>query len=75
MARTVNHRPQTKFAKVMFSQVSVYPQGGCVPQARMPPRAHTHPRACMPPPPWQILRDAVNERAVRILLECIVVEV
>ena len=26
-------RPQTKFAKVMFSQVSVCPQGGCLPNA------------------------------------------
>ena len=26
-------------------------------------------------PPWQILRDTVNERAVRILLECILVYV
>ena len=24
-------------------------------------------------PPWRILRDMVNERAVRILLECILV--
>ena len=30
--------------------------------------------ACMSPPPRQILRDTVNERAVRILLECILVE-
>ena len=31
-------------------------------------------RACMPhPPPRQILRDTVNERAVRILLEYILV--
>ena len=27
----------------------------------------------MPPPPRQILRDTVNERAVRILLECILI--
>ena len=29
--------------------------------------------ACPPPPLWQILRDMVNERAVLILLECILV--
>ena len=29
---------------------------------------HAHPSS-----PWQILRDTVNERAVRILLECILV--
>ena len=27
------------------------------------------------PPHWQILRDTINERAVRILLECIIVHV
>ena len=42
----------------------------CPPQAHMPP-GHTWPWAHIPPPPGQILRDAVNERAVRILLECI----
>ena len=41
------YRPQTKFAKVMFSQVSVCPQGGrawhaCPPVTHVPPRhAHT----------------------------------
>ena len=45
---------------------------------------HAHPRACMPPqarmhipqahtPPCRILRDVLNERAVRIPLECILV--
>ena len=37
---------------------------------------HECPPACMPPPGTharQILRDAINEREVRILLECILV--
>ena len=44
---------QTKFAKVMFSQVSVCPWGedtwawACTPWACIPPG--THPQACMPP--------------------------
>ena len=43
--------------------------------ARPPPRAHMSPgHAYLPgthaPPPRRILRDAVNERAVHILLEC-----
>ena len=32
-----------------------------------------HPGVGKPPPPHWILRDTVNERAVRILLECILV--
>ena len=44
------------FAKVMFLQVCVCPQG-------------EGGRA------WQILRDTVNEEVVRILLECILVEI
>ena len=32
------------------------------------------PPAGTPPPPHQILRDTINERAVRILLECILVQ-
>ena len=41
------------------------------PQARTrtPPTCTHIPQACMPP--WQILRDARDERVVRILLECI----
>ena len=56
--------------KVMFSQAcvknSVGGEGvrGMHPQARTPPSPST---------PQRILRDAVNERAVRILLECILV--
>ena len=50
------YRPQTKFAKVMFLQVSVCPRwgGGDAQILRQMLR----------------LRHAVNERAVRILLEC-----
>ena len=52
------YRPQTK---VMFLQVSVCPQWG-----------HAHPLP-LANPPVRILRDALNERAVRILLESILV--
>ena len=83
------YRPQTKFAKVMFLQVSVCPRGGghawqggrawgacMVGGGGMCGRG-----ACMAGwacvvgggRAWQILRDTVNERAVRILLECILV--
>ena len=87
-----------KFAKVMYSQVSVCPRGGvctaCMPPQAcicMPPQAchldmhapeHAHcPGMHVPPgmptwalmPPWWILRDVLNERTVRILLECILV--
>ena len=62
-----NYRPQTKFAKVMFSQVSVCPQREACMACMLPPPAcppgHTHqpgmhaPWACTPPrhacmPPW-----------------------
>ena len=48
------YRSQTKFAKVMFSQVSVCPQQGCVadtPPAQVHPPRQTHPppRAGTPP--------------------------
>ena len=56
----VYYRPQTKFAKVMFSQVSVCPQGGVppgqvhplgryTPQGRDTPWAGTPPRQVHPP--------------------------
>ena len=58
------------------------PCHACPPAIHAPPH-HTPPRAFMPPAmhapyhtcphPPQILRDVVNERAVRILLECILV--
>ena len=76
------YRPQTKFAKVMFLQVSVCPRGGghawqgtCV-MWGVHGRGHA----------WQgggvrgrrgvhgEGRDTFNERAVRILLECILVK-
>ena len=63
------YRPQKKFTKVMFSQVSVCPQGGICPIA------------CWDtPPPWadtpvrSVCWDMVNKRAVRIPLECILVQ-
>ena len=97
-----NYRPQTKFAKVMFSQVSVCPQGEACMACMLPPPplrhallgTHTN-QVCMPPghahppgmhacppgmhiplgmhAPRRIVWDALNERAVRILLECILV--
>ena len=60
------YRPQTKFAKVMFLQVSVCPRGGggvhvtwhaprhpCMPpqQPSMPPGIHAHPPASTHAPP------------------------
>ena len=108
LSSSYNYRPQTKFAKVMFLQVCVCPQGGmrgrgacmagwgcvvggpCVAgehvwqggghawqgghvwQGDMHGRGHAwHAR------PWQILRlwHTVNERAVSILLECILVPI
>ena len=71
-----NYRPQTKFAKVMFSQASVILSmgvggGGSAASGGL---------VCPPggwglgkPPPIWILRNTVNERAVRIVLECILV--
>ena len=56
------YRPQRSCGKVMFSQAcvknSVHGGGG---------------HAWQGMPHWQILRDTVNERAVRILLECVLV--
>ena len=84
------YRPQTKFAKVMFSQVSVCPQGGV--SQHVLGRAGVYlgrvsawgciPRRCYPgegicgtpPDQRQILRDTVNKQAVRIPMECILVK-
>ena len=66
---SVSYRPQTKFAKVMFSQVSVCPQGVRV-SVSMHAGIHT-PRADTPP--RSACWDTVNKRAVRIPLECILV--
>ena len=80
-----NYRPQKKFAKVMFLQVSVCPRGVCLSACwdNRPPREQTPPRSRPPgssPPPEQtptsaqcMLGDTANKRAVRILLECILV--
>ena len=59
------YRPQTKFAKVIFLQVSVCPRGGGG-------RAWLHPGGGRA---WDTTRygDTINERVVRILLECILV--
>ena len=62
-----HYRPQTN-AKVMFSQVSVCPWGACVAGG-----ACMAGGVCGMHEPQQILRDTVNERAVRILLEYILV--
>ena len=79
------YRPQRSWAKVIFSQASVCPQGGfCLsacwdipPRTRHPPGPDTHPpRTRHPrtrPPPPSRLQHTVNERPVRVLLECILV--
>ena len=46
--------------------------GSLYPGKSAPGRGGLHPGVGKPPPHW-ILRDTVNERAVRILLECILV--
>ena len=60
----IYYRPQTKFAKVMFLQVSVCPQGGACVSHGMPPGIHARPpgnHTCPPAstrprqprtPPW-----------------------
>ena len=56
--------------KVMFLHASVVLFTGrllCTPRPRMPPPCHAH------PPPHHHHHDMVNEQAVRILLECILV--
>ena len=68
------YRPQTKFAKVMFSQASVSGRGSA---SRMGLHLGGVWQTPPPPPPTdrRILRDMVNERAVRILLESILVTI
>ena len=73
------YRPQRSWAKVIFSQASVCPQGGSAsvhagmhslgpdPPGNRPPPEQTH------LPPGGRLQHTVNERPVRILLECILV--
>ena len=60
---STNYRPQMKFAKVMFSQVSVCPRG----RGGLPHCMQGHPAPC------SACWDTVNKRAVRIPLECILV--
>ena len=73
------YRPQTKFARVMFSQVSVCPGGTHTPpdQRKTPPPRQTPPGRHPPDrhPPGSACWDTVNKRAVRILLECNLVHV
>ena len=74
------YRPQTKFAKVMFLHLSVshsvHREGGCLPQWMLgyttSPWADT-PRADTSPPVQCMLGDTGNKRAVRVPLECILV--
>ena len=77
------YRPQTKFAKVTFSRVSVCPQGDVfasgpgsgwqTPLRQTPPSGHPlpgrYPTSGQTPP----RRQTVNKRAVHIPLECILV--
>ena len=77
------YRPQRSWAKVIFSQASVCPQGGRgsvsvhagiyppPPGTRHPPGADTPPQADTPL--GSRLQHTVNERPVCILLECILV--
>ena len=73
------YRPQTKFAKVMFLQVSVCLQGGaCVVAPGGGMCGCSGGGACVVAPgghAWDTTRygDTINERVVRILLECILV--
>ena len=45
----IYYRPQRSWAKVIFSQASVCPQGGCLPHFTHPRRSR-HPPASRPPP-------------------------
>ena len=84
-----NYRPQRSWAKVMFLQASVILSTGGfssrenTPPGRETPRQENPPQDENPParrPPWEENPpggdppDTVNERPVRILLECILVE-
>ena len=69
------YRLQTKFAKVMFLHLSVILfRGGCLPQCMLgytPPEQT--PQGSRHPPMQCMLGDTGNKRAVRILLECVLV--
>ena len=81
ITRFHDYCPQTKFAKVMFLHLcvshSVHRGGICVGWG-LHPEGSASMGVCIrrgwaDPPHW-VLRDTINERAVRILLECILVE-
>ena len=81
-----NYRPQRSSGKVIFSQPCVIlftggvgipacteadpPRADTPPGTRPPPGADTPPNGPDTPREQSILRDTVNARAVRILLEC-----
>ena len=83
------YHPQTKFAKVMFSQVSVCPRGVSAPlhagihppgqttPGQTPPGQTTpmgrHPPGKTHPPLHSACWDTGNKQVVRIPLECILV--
>ena len=77
--KCVNYRPQRSWGKVMFSHVSVilFTRGvsTTLPPGQTPPR-QTPPWADTPPEqtPCSACWDMVNKRAVRILLECNLVD-
>ena len=69
------HAPLPRTLPTMHVPPAMHAPLPCTPCHTCSPAIHAHQHACPPnihvPPP--ILRDAVNERAVRILLECILV--
>ena len=70
------YRPQWSWGEVIFSQASVILSRGGSTWAGTPPQdqAHTHPRDQVHPPEQCMPGDTGNKRAVRILLECILVK-
>ena len=74
--QTSCYRPKKKFAKLSFYiclSVILFTGYGGEYLGRYPPRAGTPLWAGTPPPPGNGCWDTVNKRAVRILLECILV--
>ena len=72
------YHPQTKFAKIMFLHLSVSysvhtRMSASVHAGIHPPPGADTPRADTLPPEQCMLGDTGNTRAVRILLECILV--
>ena len=68
-AKTYYYHPQTKFAKVMFLQVFVCPQG----EGGLHAGGSASGWVCIQGDPHWILWDTVNKWAVCIILECILV--